>query len=517
MTCTYSRAVTVKRQINGLVEGGVFGDPIGKNNLHDQSSQGSLTPYGTLINSYNNTAANGGTLPTPAQMEQQLREACNNSAGSARPNVDLSERNKEGLAEGGILNISETARDATYLAIRSFERYTGCIRYQESSPRGENNWRRTGRTDNNCTRTYPERRNVGATNFGANQGSQVVTGFWQILSVHCNAAGFNALVNSTPGVTVQGTPDPTRTFSAVAYSRKHNSVPAVLDFGSSSGNASAANRASAGLGFYDKECPFVCTSDSSGMNATAANGATDNSGNQAPAENGTVEKYGAVSGVSNNNKFTFFRDNAVSNVRLDTWYPVNGNGVNYNGQAPLSTTFNRWEGGTPGVNATTGGSVTMTANGTKLFTGSAGTPANQRNWNTSLTNTNTSTSVRGLVNNLEVKSTWASETNKPHVLNVKWEFAPNIATTVPLTNIGFNSNGSVSRGTPGTVSAPIEGKCYAQFGTGNSLNTNSMFANNTGSGTTNDLDRTLVQGATTGKPTDDSSNLFLEWVRSTTE
>lgn len=97
------------------------------------------------------------------------------------------------------------------------------------------------------------------------------------------------------------------------------------------------------------------------------------------------------------------------------------------------------------------------------------------------------------------------------------EYAPNVATTFP-SQVGFTRTGTATSTakTAGNVSktAPIQGKCYAHFGTAVSSNTVESFQKNTGSGTINGLDGVVSVGS---KPADSAYNLVINFVRSTTE
>lgn len=519
VTCVYSRSVGIKRQISD----GLGRDPIGEDNLEDQPSVDLITPFGNLLNTYNNAT----TKPTPATAKTNLDAACAQSqpAVSARPKVDLSDNNKAGLAEGGVLNVTEFSRFATYTASQSYEKLNGCYSGMERWDSATNTWYQISSTFGPCTGSYPDTRNTQASTGTFALGSANNTGFWQMLSVHCNKEEFDALLASVNGETVEATNDGTGgVFSAMVYSKNYATVPTRLDFGDTL-NPSPAAAKSGLVSFYDKECPFDCTPDKTGAGASAANGATTNTGNDKPDPTGTVDKYGAVSDRNNTNKFEFFRDNKPYPIKLDVWYPKTQGVVSYDGSAPLTTTVNRWGGGTPSIDGSSGGKFEMkTDTGQSVFN-TSGSVLNQRDWDPTtdtpdsayLYSSPTSAMLKGLVRDFTVQSTWASDTDKPQVLNVKWEYAPTVSTSFSTTGLGISSTDTAARDSATTQTANVQGKCYAQFGTTTGLNTTTMFQQNTGTGVMNNLDGKLVQGDTTGKPADDSSNLFINFVRATTE
>lgn len=517
VTCVYSRSVAVKRQISDATDH----DPIGENNLEDQPSVDVLTPFAVKLNEIN--AMN--PKPAPATAKAELDAACAQVPSSTRPTVNLSSNNKAGLAEGGVLNVTEFSRSATYTASQNMETLAYCVSGMERLDPSTNSWYRISAVNGPCTGSYPTTRNVQDATGSFALGSANNTGFWQILSVHCNKEDFDALLAATDGETIESTNDGADgVFSAVVYSKVYPTIPTELDFGDAT-NPNDAKAKSGRLSFYDKECPFDCTPDKNGSNATAANGANSNTGNSTPPDGGVVDKYGAVSEKNNSNKFEFFRDNKPYPIKLDVWYPKSQGAVSYNGSAPLTTTVNRWVGGTPSIDGTSGGKFEMKTSDGKTVFSPNGSVLNQRNWDPKdgtpdsayIFSTPTSAMLEGLVRDFTVQSTWASDTNKPQVLNVKWEYAPTVNTRFATTNLGFDNTGAATRGTVETQGAAVQGKCYAQFGTATGLNTRTMFQANTGTGTTNGLDGKLVQGDTTSKPTDDSSNLFINFVRSTTE
>lgn len=517
ITCPYGTNVTVRRQIT--VDGK---DPIGENNLHDQAGAEKKTAFGHKVDSLKKDEKKG-KKPSVATAKKQLEAACKQSKASSN-SVNLDAKNKAGLAEGGVLNVSEFSRNATYGVSEGWEKLKKCTIYEfhykpgtnPKDPKNQIGLHAVG----SCMNKQPKVKNhwTGPVTFKTT--SAKITGFWQIISVHCNKEDFQKLVKETNGIQVQKTDDNNGKFTGVAYSKVYTKVPARMDFGDTRNAAGTAKRKSGTLGFYDKECPYDCTPASKTKQA-GKNGANKNINNGTPSD-GTKGKFGAVS-ENNNNKFEYFRDNEPRTITVDLWYPKNGNGVNYNGKKAITTTVNKWDRGTPSIDGSDGGKFTMKAQGKELFKGSSALK-NQRNWDATPMNTKNSTILPGQYNSFTVQSTWPSEKNRPHVVNVKWEYAPNVATNFATNGLGFHNQQvgnhiekTATRSGVKNSSAPIQGKCYAQFGTFDGINTESMFYKATGTGTKNTIDGKLAQGDTQKKPNDDSSNLFISFVRSTTE
>ena len=359
-------------------------------------------------------------------------------------------------------------------------------------------------------------------------GDLASTGFWQMILVNCNELGFNSLLSATDGASVIELGEQKSNLTDVGRTKVYDVQPAILDFGDS--NASGIAKTTSEIDFYDKECPFDCTPSNNSTNGASSestgNGALDNN-TISNVSVSTAVKTGALSDGVNSNTFTFFRDNEPKSIRVNTWYPKNLNFVRYSGQAPLTTTVTRWAEGTPTLDGSSGGKFsiksTMPGRGEiELFQGDDA-KENQRNWSIDTFSNSTATILEGLHNKFSVQGTWASEKDKPQILNFKWEYAPEIKTRFPvelgisstesggMSSSTFNRSATMSSNTD--VYTEAEGECYANFGTNTSVSTKDAFNTNTGTGTNNELDGTLFQG--TG--TDNNTNLFINFVRATTE
>lgn len=536
----YSYTTDVKPQIR---ENGI--DPIGKNNLHDQLGTVQKTNYGVLVDSIRAGKYKGST---PAAIQKLVDDAVAKDVTAKRSKIDLDAKNKEGMAEGGVLNVYERTTYATWSASSTTTTYMVQHCNMVSNPVG---WKegvpmdkQPGPFVKNPDKTWkyqepkldcsnapvienPKKKPVTTYANSATIGTPENTGFWQMLAVHCNKEQFDALMAAVSGATVGNSGDPSRRIAAVAYSKKYPAQPTSLDFGDKF-SSNAAKKASGLVGFYDKECPFQCTSDKATTEgASAANGATSNMNASTPPD-GTTGKYGALSGNQNNNRFEFFRDNTPHDVKVDVWYPKSNGVVDYksNADAPLTTTVTRWVLGTPDVKGGDGGQFTMkTKSGVSLFDGE-GSNLNQRNWDPAedgsskdyLFSTPTATMLDGLHRDFTVQSSWASEANRPQVINVKWEYAPMTASTFSTKGIGFDAGGAVAYGTGEKVAVPVQGKCYAEFGKKDSVATPyaEKVQAGTGTGTDNTMDGKLVDGEST-PPADNSTELIVNFIRSTSE
>lgn len=499
------------RKIDGQYPGG---------GEYESQTNVTKTNFGKLYDSLAN-----GTSLSPEQVKQQVEEAVSKDRSSLiDSSVGLSDKNKAAFAKGGILDVSQFQQKATLSVSRTTRHW------QQRDCWDKRTWNSYWGTWNawentSCSEWHNVYDNIGATGVTkTNQTPQKIS-FFQMISVHCNKDAFDALVNAT-GSEVYSEGNAEKGISAVAKSPEQYKGRWLThaDFGDAQ-NPNQAAADSAHMGFFDKECPFDCTSSSGKSDgASDKNDAVNNKGTSGTSSNGGLN--GAQSESISTNSFEMFRDNKMRDIRIDTWYPKSDNVVHYNGEAPKTTTISRWSEGTPDITGKNGGKFTMLATkgtqdqtGKQLFGGGSSPAANQRNWDKGLFSNSTASLIDGFYNNFKVGASWASEEGRPQVLNVKWEYAPEVSTRIPE-RLGFEASGDGSKWNEVyrksvEKTAPIEGKCYANFGTEQSGGTKDLFRDNTGTGTTNSIDGRIIGG--TDNPSTVSTNVVINFVRSTTE
>lgn len=567
-TKPYSWSTSVKREISATRNGQRV-DPIGQNNLNDQAA---VTKKSAFAGVYDGLKSSGSENERVGAKEDRVNEALNSDKNAAHSELNLNTNNKAGLAEGGVLSVYEYT---TYATINSSERtvwercnevsneryWNGSAWVDRSINSGPIAW-----DDSKCnsaplvggTPSYNASRDSGNANFpttgkgwrskgtsytnSKSLGTAQNTGFWQILSVHCNPTELAALLNAVSGEqVVSQTVGVDGKSTAVVYSKKYTARPAArsVDFGSATNSNRAAAR-TAELGFYDKECDLTCVSTpTTSTGASTTNGATKN---VSTTTNQTGKSYnGGVTlntGV-NSNYLEIFRDNDDRNATVNVSYPKNSDpqfkyGGTYRNEAgtgtitipaaaAVSTTITRWADGTPG-DGTRGGTFSMyavNASGakTKLFTGSGTAPVTQVNWATNPYQTVNSTTLNGFYRDFDVKATWASETDKPQVVNIKWEYRPTVWTRFP-SKVGFaGSTANNLKISSYTVKdQALDGRCYAQYGTNErDLGLSTKVQQSTGTGTTNTLDRGLVESTSGDNSWQYKTNLVLKFVRAVSE
>lgn len=488
--------------------------------LEAQSGTPLKTSFGDLFDTYftievdpitmtYTVVPKGGTI-LPDDLVAQAEAAIAADTAMGHQTVDLSPVNQAGMADGGVLNFNEFTQEVSITASSTQyeERYREC---DQISTDGGVTW-----TTLTCGpwSAWTEVDDVAAVP-SATAPIQYQTGFWQMISVHCNLPGFQDLMDSVTGETVVSTGD--GNLAATATSRVYTTQPAVLDFGQ-------PGTPSADRGFFDKECSIECVADPDGANATAANGAVSNARATDP-DGGTVEKYGATADGVNGNYMEFFRDNQPNDLTLDVWYPSDGTYVDYDGHAPLTTTVSRWAEGTPSIDGSGAGTfILKDAEGNSVFN-STGNTLTQTNWHPTaetpesdyLVSSPTSGVLAGLHRDFTAQATWASDSGAPQVLNFKWEYAPLIRSYFPTTGLGFTTGSAKEVGASSAHWSNVEVECYAQFGQDTSVDTTLQVHGSTGTGTTNTLDDGLLNHSGSSLPDDNANNLFIQFVRSTTE
>lgn len=520
-------------------------DPIGADNLNTQSST-FRTHYGRVWDEYKAAAAAPGanTQDLVGLFKDRFVRAkgLDAQADAGRAQVELNPDNQAGLAEGGILNVSEHGRKASASVStqsRSYEVWRcGHVRYSQTgwqssggcgrvtgtmnwnSPPADSIWGLpTSATWSNRGSVNPNPSN--ATSWTAHASvinpsteTQQNVGFWQIISAHCNEAGLTSLKAAMGGnLTKLESGDGTTNISGLYRTKHYDSRPSVLPLGQNHSSLSSAQRDTAKLGFYDKECPFDCTANNSGSGASDKNGATVNVGNSGTKTSKGL--FGAKSSDNfNGNYFELFRDNTDRTIRPDVWYPTNTKGVSYDGSAPKTTLITRWNGGTPKLGTEFNAYVGTGSAKKSIFNVDDTTnQPNQRNFDAAGEfKKSTAFQSKGLVSDVTVQSTWASDANKPQALQFAWEYSPSVTSKVPST-LGFAQGKNVALGGYVDRATTIDGRCWGEFGTTTQagLNDNkTKLRANTGTGTTTAF-------STNNGDFNNRNNLVVNFIRGTSE
>ncbi|WP_243224554.1 hypothetical protein [Microbacterium sp. CIAB417] len=582
-------------------------DPIGEDNLRDQSGTAARTNFGAVRDS----------LSRDTSIYETVEGAIRADVGFETPDLELNQSNQEGLAEGGVLNVYERTTWATIESeqtdrwLRSVAQsriqtwngsqwvwgtwvnndklpaayelenvwHTG--RNSEGSPHAGKNERfgeeyhcGAGRAPEDCrtTVTYPlvtvdDPRNYNISDAMSGAGIQTegwykrsesfinwhntrtpeVTGFWQILSVHCNpeelAAALRAYGTEGKDYRIVSQIHTNTGVTAVIHTTAQSSIPTaqgskLFGFSGYPVTDGALIRTS-DLGFYDKHCSIQCTTNPNAAGASSRNGATDNvssHSNRVEGGNGGAAYEDTIS-----NYYEMFRDNKEREVSVNVAYPVADQVWQYDGAAPIATTVTLWhdpaldprerlsipegEKGYPRIGSTPdtspqGGQLRVSAVNqggvVELFTGNSA-PVTQKNFSVDTYSGPWATKVRGAYSDFEVSGTWASLEDQPVVMNVKWEYRPTTETTVPAV-VGFGAH-TVARTENTRLPQVIDVDCYGVFGASGSPAPSEYAADrHTGTGTPNVIDRNVLKPNLAGSEARaDQRNLVIRFIRGVSE
>lgn len=169
-----------------------------------------------------------------------------------------------------------------------------------------------------------------------------------------------------------------------------------------------------------------------------------------------------------------FRNNEWNYLTLDHWSPLSGGGIIYDNSAATTTTIVR-NNGTPwminGKQATQFEGSTDGSTWKTVFGSGNGSPASQ--WGSASEaahkvtyQTGDSAQLLGDINQIRIKSPWASDQGKDLRFNIKWEYVMTNSVTVPRS---FEINGqgtpddNVIIPSPDTETTKVDGKCEAQY------------------------------------------------------
>lgn len=459
----YSYSYDVQRQDIEAPDGKPA-DPIGEDNLHDQAMTTVVTNYGKLYNDMKTNPAAYKSL-TPTQIKAKVDAALLKDKTLARPSVALDTRNRQGLAEGGVLNIIRYSAEA--------EIYTSWSKAKTYSCKQVIGWRWSQYHDKwvkedpvtSCTLVASD---SDVSSSVGKIGLSIPQSFWQILSVHCNRDQAIELQQAT-GATIKsfGSERTTDVLYSKPISLTDGKLPTTLDFGDST-NPSEIKANSGLLEFYTHECglTFNCISETRNYAPTKAK---DNilDSEYYKGENYKVQRYGARSGNVNGSNFVFFRDNKNRKIVTDVWYPelkdaeiVAAN--SHVTDAEADEKYSRWDKRNNSWDATT--QISRWSEGTPDVVGDTKFVMTDEDGRPVFTEDNkVAKKFPGVENTVDVKSSWASQTGKPQLINFKWTYRVRVPFTslIQVTDMG---SPDPTKATSITQTSFISKDCYSQYG-----------------------------------------------------
>lgn len=471
------------------------------------------TEFGKLYDKLNGT--NEATYQQLAQTAPQLAEQSKTPGKDML--IDIGDSNAKAVAKGGVLDYSLYAKYATidgsaqdvykvsFRKCSTSEPWfasskTPRLYYDRSGAASTVNWMKTICGSGSVSVSGPTK------SYSLKKGYDTpkMVSFWEKIIAHCNEEGMNAVRAKLGGNASSASSD--KNTGAVVTKTFTDATQARSSMGGLLGESTGAFAETRDKGFFDKECPFTCTPETS-TSSSVPEGSTN------------VSETGP--------DMTLFRDNEVKNFTVDRWVPTSSNGVTFDSkQKAVSTTVVVDRNGTPSVTGTDSsgkesGSAKIvgydsTGKEVKLFgfnKDASDSAANQKNWSVNTKSNLYAATVQGEITSFGARANWASDDGKPVKLNIKWEYQPSVSTPVSVSKSGFSSTaGALPGGANDQVSVPVQGKCYAHFNRPGSdatyTDTTKIFHDNTGSGSTNELDKNIIDDIT--------SQITLTFVRSTT-
>lgn len=411
-------------------------------------------------------------------------------------NAPLTEHNKKAVAEGGVFDWTVRQKEAAYAGGHLVEDY-----HYESYTDSKGN-----------THYYKVHDGWHCEGAYANApSSPYVIMFWQEMTVHCNKMGFEDVLQRLGGNATHVTRDGNGgQFYGSVVTKESAQVNELLG-----ANGFIETRKQ----FYDKECPFNCTSSPSGSGA-GSNGASQNVSTAVRSlqNNGRSGAWGNDDKSKNTNNFQIFRDGEPVQIDVNLSYPKVDDAVLYKGQKAEKTVITRWMGGTPDTNPKNDDGYFKLAtkpgkDAPNLF--GYGAPATEQQINTKritdvITQYPNFAALNGQVQRFWASSDWASEDARPNIVNIKWEYNIDVKNHYTFNGKlnGKNQRLPLSQTDTNTV---LDGKCYANFGQPDSINTVYPYYSNTGTGVANNLDMGLIESP--GNQWDNLTNLVIRSVR----
>lgn len=239
----------------------------------------------------------------------------------------------------------------------------------------------------------------------SNKGGRIITSIssattydnstYQILSVNCNIPGFNSVKDSIAGETVRALSD-----GRGAYLKTANQS------GTAFGDLGKPTHATGKSAFYTDgpSCNFTCVVD---KQPTTASSDAKNNRSEALDKFNFIEvlKDSQVGYPNTDGQLVFFRDNEDREMRADVWYPkATGRQditVEQKAKNTIAKVYNN-PNPTPEIELTT------------IM------PSSSKSALDKITSINSEKKYPGEINKFNVKSQWASDTNKPYRIGLNW-------------------------------------------------------------------------------------------------
>lgn len=381
-----------------------------------------------------------------SKKKKELVDGANNSMKGdyvKHPKIDMSKKNKEGFANGGVFTVSEGERPLTIELSTSYQetRHVSCK--QTMQPNGKWGPKKEGKKTPWVKDPTSEKQNKPTKQ---TMGTMKPETFWQLILASCNPTGMNNASNAAGGTKPLVNSGNVNSFQTKKY-KSQGALPL-----NNAKNSNPNLSATAYEKFYNsiEGCrPMIeekvgCVADPMTFGTKGShkvkggseidNNIQDNVNNSSGVKIPDAKRYGARGEAINNkgeaekiarDNFSYFRDNKENNIELDVWYPKFKTQADQDkGKIVAKDSYIQLDPkGTP-----TGDMVNIEFGKSKLD------PTSGKTYRES-----------GMNNNIKTRGSWASDDGKPHKANVSWLYDLDVygnpikgGVNADSVNIGFN-------------------------------------------------------------------------------
>lgn len=359
-----------------------------------------------------------------------------NDATAKSPEIQLDDKNKEGLALGGAFTVTESRnkQKIKYNIARHYNKTWGCINVNgnwkwatvhNSQPTAwlnavENGWR-YHREDTGVDVQDQSSTPRNLTKEAARDWE--VWRSWQFLNVRCNKDELEAIIRSLGGRgdnSVTSKEGSGTVYTPVVKNR-------VATFFGDPNSSDPALRKTAEERFYsDTSSCEIPPGDGGKLLCEATPSSDKNNDNSNNVQNrGTslTNSYGAQSLERDNlskvkessNIFTFFRDNISNPFRVDVWHPTGSNNKDFDISDNLTAEFTQFIFSPDGTPTDTKFNF-EDKNKNKILNGSE---------------LNKKVTIKGQENRFHARGSWSSDKGHPHKGNIRYGYNVNVINNYP--------------------------------------------------------------------------------------
>ena len=359
-----------------------------------------------------------------------------NDATAKSPEIQLDDKNKEGLALGGAFTVTESRnkQKIKYNIERHYEKTFGCVNVNgswknatvyNSQPSAwlnavENGWRyHREDTGVNVQDQSSNPRNL--TKEAAKDWE--VWRSWQFLNVRCNKDELEAIIRSLGGRgdnSVTSKEGSGTVYTPVVKNR-------VATFFGDPNSSDPALRKTAEERFYSDTSSCEKPPADGGKLLCEANpghdSSNDNANNVQNRGTSLTNSYGAQSLERDNlskvkessSIFTFFRDNISNPFRVDVWHPTGSNNKDFDISDNLTAEFTQFIFSPDGTPTDTKFNF-EDKNKNKILNG---------------TELNKKVTIKGQENRFHARGSWSSDKGHPHKGNIRYGYNVNVINNYP--------------------------------------------------------------------------------------